>query len=207
MQIERSEPLDSHFEECADCRRAREVYDRLKQTLANLDEDQLPSVDWQQRVVDHCEPRGAKRRGWWFGGVAVAASLTLAVWTLSTWGPADGTLDLQLIDSGTVYRGTTAKPGDSLTLNAVAKRADYTELRVYLDGSRLLFACDTAPPCRRDGSETTALATLSALGTYHAVLIVSREPIPSPSGNLDTDALAAREAGAKVVIGQPVDVR
>ena len=79
MQIERGEPLDPHFDDCAECRRARMVYDRLKQSLRDLDADQLPSADWRQRVLDHCEPRDAATGKWLLAGTAVAASLALAV--------------------------------------------------------------------------------------------------------------------------------
>lgn len=210
LQLERGEPLDPHFEECADCRAARTQYERLKHAIGQLDNDLQPSSDWQQRVVRKVEQGNAAQTNktrWWTGGVALAASALFATWLLNANRTPNGVLTHELFESDVVYRGTTAKRGDRLRLNGRVEHVRHSELRLYRDDNVLVFACGDTPPCRNDGGVTIADVTLSAFGTYQAVLVMSDEAIPLATGQLDGDLLAAREAGGQVVVGDAVDVR
>ena len=210
LLIERGEPLDPHFNSCADCRTARAQYDRLKQAIGQLDDELQPSPDWQQRVVRMVEQSHTAQPDntrWWAGGIALAASALLATWLLNANQSPTGDLTHELFESDVVYRGTTAKSGDRLRLNSLVKHARHSQLRLYRDDNVLVFACSDTPPCREDGERIIADATLSAFGRYQAVLVMSDEAIPLATGKLDGDVLAAREAGGQVVVGDAIEVR
>ena len=207
-KLEAGETLDTHFSECDACIRERDSYERLKGALRSLD-DQQPDDGWQSRVLEHATGHPAEYSGRatrWLVAAGVAAAAA-AIWTFMYFGTPDTTLQLAIIDGDTVYRGATARPGDSLRLSTTARRAANVELRLYRDENQLVFACDNTPPCQRDGAEISATVELSAFGEYHAVLLTSDESITPALGSLDGDVLRAREANANVVIAESVLVQ
>jgi hypothetical protein len=115
------------------------------------------------------------------------------------------------VEKGPVqYRGAdeAKHAGDVLHATGLAGDADRFELRVYLDGSRLVFRCpgESPPDCRVDDDGVVVSYTLPVPGRYEVVWLVSDAAIAAPGGFLDSDADAARAAGARIQSGAPIDV-
>lgn len=208
LLLERGEPLDKHFGECADCLEARAQYDRLKDAIGRTDQHLAPSADWQQRVLQNIEQAPvAKSPRWLMGGVALAASAVVAALLLTPARAPSGTLSHELFDSDIVYRGTSAKPGDRLRLTSIVDGRNLATLRLYRD-DKLVFSCTDEPPCQPSDNGIAAELTLDAMGRYQSVLVMWDSGVaPVETGSLDSDVLAAREAGGQVVIGEKIDVR
>jgi hypothetical protein len=107
----------------------------------------------------------------------------------------------------TLRRGNEAHPGDTLVVNASTGGAPFAELRVYLNDRELVLQCSTEPPCTRLQNLLEARLVLRSIGSYQSVLLTSREPIPSPSSGLDSDAAEALAAHAAVELGKEIHVR
>ena len=212
LQLERGIGLDPHFETCPDRLDARRQYARLTQTIGELDAAATPSPFWQTRVwaaIKSTPPR-KRRWAWWLAPVgAVAALVVFMVWWFPASSPLPAVFLATEIRAGqtVVSRGQDAHPGDELRLRATVGASAFAELRVYFNDNELPVHCSTDPPCRRDGDSLSLVTTLKSLGTYRPVLIVSANPIPAPSGNLDQDAGAALRSGATVQAGDPIPVR
>ncbi len=115
---------------------------------------------------------------------------------------------MELSGSGVVYRGTSAKPGDQLTLRATTvSKEDHIELRLYRLDGRLIFTCNTEPPCHRTDHSATAVAKHLTSGDYRAVLLTSSDPLPVATDDLDSDVLTAREQGATAILSDRIVVR
>ncbi|MFK8016040.1 MAG: hypothetical protein AB8G17_11445 [Gammaproteobacteria bacterium] len=210
LRIERGEALDSHFDECTDCRHAQQEYVRLKRAIGSLDEELEPSPEWQERVLDSVKLAGATRANtsrWWVGGVALAASAVVAAVLLNTNPGRAGSLSHELFSGQVAYRGAAAKPGDQLRLQSTARGSRYTQLRLYRDDQELIFSCNDGPPCEQESDRIFASVALTAFGRYQAVLLMSDSAIPPATGALDHDVLTAREAGSQVIVGESIDVR
>ena len=90
--------------------------------------------------------------------------------------------------------------GDVLHVSASPGDSDHFELRVYLDGDRLVLRCPGAPEavCRSEGDGIEASYTFERPGTYEVFWIVGDSAIAGPVGSLDPDIQAAIVAGARV---------
>lgn len=209
LLLEQGQPLDEHFSSCPDCLAARAAYDRLRNGLSHLGEEDQPAPDWQARVWERIDRR-QKRRWWprWIAPVGIAAMAAMAALFL-IWIPGQRPAGLQVgIETGTtVRRGAEAQPGDLLRLTATTGGARYSELRVYRNDEELVLRCSTEPPCSRRRGELRASVTLDGVGRYQPLLLISESPFPNSSSDLDADTDAALTAGAEVELGPRVVVR
>ncbi len=208
LLLEQGETLDEHFYTCEDCIAARKAYENLKASLHDIDDGAEPAPGWQDAVLAEVRASDASA-GWrrWSAMAAGLAAVAIVVSLVMTQGPQTAGIDVRVSSGETVYRSETAAVGDELEVTVSTGGAAHAEVRVYLDGERLILACSDASPCSRDGRSISATLALTALGRYEAVLLLSDEPLPPPAGNLDADVLAARDSGATVSFGDPVDVR
>lgn len=197
LLLEQGQPLDDHFSFCPDCLAARAAYDRLREQLSKLGEEDEPAADWQARVWKRIEQRKKRRWSpWWFAPVAVAAMAALFL----IWIPGQKPAGLQVeIEAGTtIRRGAEAHPGDLLRLRATTGGARHSELRVYRNDMELILRCSTESPCS---------VVLDGVGRYQPLLLLSESPLPAPTSDLETDTGAALDAGADVEMGPEVVVR
>jgi hypothetical protein len=200
LLLEQGQPLDDHFSSCPDCLKARAAYDRLREQLTNLGEEDEPAADWQARVWERIEQRKRRRWSpWWIAPVAVAAAAAMAALFL-IWIPGQRPASLQIaIEAGaTVRRGAEAHPGDLLRLAATTGGARHSELRVYRNDTELILSCSTESPCS---------VVLDGVGRYQPLLLLSESPLPSPTSDLEIDTGAALDAGAEIEMGPEVVVR
>lgn len=199
LLLEQGQPLDDHFSTCPDCLEARAAYDRLRDQLSQLGEDDEPAPDWQARVWERIEQR--KKRRWWTAWVAPAAlaAAAMAAFFL-VWLPSQKPAGLHIeIEAGTdVRRGAEAHPGDTLRLEATTGGARHSELRVYRNDTELILRCATDDPCS---------VVFDGVGRYQPLLLFSESPLPAPTSDLEKDTGAALDSGAEIEMGPEVAVR
>ena len=212
LKLERGVPLESHFDECADCLDARRAYDYLIRELGRLDAETEPSPAWQAGVWSRlAEERDRPTRQWsrWLmpaGAIAAAAALIVAVWLGRT--PEALSLTAEVHAGRTpVQRGADAHRGDELRVSATIAGQPHAHLRVYFNDSELVADCVAGVSCTRQGDGISMTVALSSVGTYRPVLVVSGGTIPPATGTLDRDAAAAIAASAQIKAGDPVAVR
>lgn len=212
LRLEQGLPLDEHFSTCADCLSERAAYERLRQEIATAGEGIEPPSGWQAGVWSAIEKRQVARRrwrGWWFL-LPAAAAVLLAILLLRP--PAQPVVQLALaveIEAGTgpVRRGGEAHPGDRLRLRATTGWPANAELRVYRNDRALVLRCSTEPPCRRGNNTLEADLVLPAIGSYQSLLVTSDRPLPEAGAGLDADVAAALAAGARMTLGDEIEVR
>jgi hypothetical protein len=207
LQLERGEPLGEHFATCPDCRRARAVYERLRQDIADAGTEDEPPAGWEARVWERIGERKRKPNWIWFlapvGAAALAATLFFAVPRT----PSNPTLVQEVVESGSIRRAAGARPGDRLDLHAETAGSPHAELRLYRNRRDLVLRCPGDPSCQIDGDEIRVSLTFRSVGDYQAVLVHGPEPLPPPGQGLDPDAGAAFARGAQVVLGDEISVR
>ncbi len=220
---QRGEPLDLHFDTCADCLDARDTYERLGQMIGESGADLRADSQWQAkvwaRIAREQESKGgASAQGRrWFGGwwrfaapLGIAVMTLMAVW-LPTRGPQIPSLEMSLEEgAGSPRRGLLGKEarvGDDLTLEARTAGHGFAEIRLYRNDSQLIFQCSEEPPCRREGGRLIATVSLSATGRYQSLLFLSDTSLPPSVGSFDADAAAALESGIQLIRGTEIEVR
>lgn len=207
LRLERGEPLDEHFATCPDCREARAVYERLRQEIREVGVEEEPPPGWEARVWQRIEERRRRPRWAWvlapLGAAALAATLFFALPRT----PSTPSLVQEIVGGETVVRAASAHPGDRLELHVETAGARYAELRVYRNERELLLRCPGDSSCERDGSEIRVSLTFPSAGEYQAVLVLNDEPLAAPGKGLDSDAGAALDRGARIVLGDRVAVR
>ncbi|HWM94571.1 MAG TPA: hypothetical protein VN493_27705 [Thermoanaerobaculia bacterium] len=212
LLLEQGRPLDEHFSSCPDCLAERTAYERLREELHSLGEEDEPPAGWQARVWEKVDRRQGRRWApWWRRwilpiGVAGAAALA-ALFLVRTPATAPPGLRIGIEAGETVRRGTEAQPGDLLQLTATTGDAPHTELRVYRNDTELVLRCSTEPPCTRRGEELSASVVLDGVGRYQPLLLLSEDPLPDVASDLDTDTNAVLTSGAGVELGPRVVVR
>lgn len=210
-RLEEGLDLDEHFDDCGDCRRAREAYERIKQNLGSIGDDEEPGGDWRTRVRERIESRAKRRRTRIRAAAAfltAAAVLVALVIVRDAGSPEPLTITVNVEEAdGTLLRGEQARPGDRLVIAATVPEAQEVELRVYRDDHELVLSCSSGPPCERSEKTLNASLILPAVGEYQTVLFVSSKPLSVGDGSLDKDAGRALEAGASVRLGAVVTVR
>lgn len=190
------EPLEAHFEECADCRATRASYQAVASALQQARGAYSPPGDWEAKVWARVQRNRSTRR--WpavLGFAATAAAL--AVFVLSSLGGPEAlllTADAER-GPGPVVRGGAAgrsevrsmAPGEVLVLRAKVPRGKQGDVRVYRGANELVFQCANTKACvaGKDGLE--ARVTLDRAGIYRAIGIASDGPPPAATGNLDAD--------------------
>jgi hypothetical protein len=222
------EAADPHVEECPDCRASWASYTRIAEALAAESSRPLPG-DWMDRMsarlaTDRLQgsqelpvvapevgapeavgPAGRKgwlSPGWWLGGgFSAGAAVASAVTVLLTSPPAASFRTF--VEQGAVrYRSAheARHVGDVLRVEARSGGAEHFELRVYLDGERLVLRCPGSPEpaCRPDDDGLLASYTFEQVGLYEIYWLVSGSPVSAPVGSLDQDLDAAFDAGAEL---------
>jgi hypothetical protein len=206
LRLERGEPLDEHFATCPDCREAQAVYERLRQEIGEMDMEE-PSPGWEARVWQRIGERRRRPRWAWvlapIGAAALAATLFFALPRT----PSTPSLAQEIVGGETVVRAASAHPGDRLELRVETAGAPYAELRVYRNERELLLRCPGGSSCERDGSEIRASLIFPSAGEYQAVLVLDDEPLAAPGKGLDSDAGAALDRGARIILGDRIAVR
>jgi hypothetical protein len=199
--LERGLPLAAHFDDCPECRAAREQHERLRAGITGLSGTHTGRADWQARVWAGRDRRRARRaRRWlWLMAPAVAAAAAV-LFFMGRSGP-DGPIlsyTIQRGDQGaTSLRSDHVQPGDTLVVRAVAGDAR-AELRLYRADRALVLRCSEEPPCARRGDLLLASVPMDERGRYQIVFLRADRPPPEPTGELDRDIAAARRAGATV---------
>ncbi len=209
LLIEQGKPLDEHFDTCEDCVEQRRKYEQLGMLVGSFAADRSPHEGWKRRIMDALHTQQHRpQRSYWRATIGIAASIAIVglALKLSLTPPVDVDLDIEIIAGDTVYRGNSAKPGDSLQLTAVVT-GSHGELRLYRTDGRLILACVDEPPCARADDRISATVTVAISGSYRAVAISSSEPVPAATVNLDADVLTARELGAEVEVSDLIIVR
>lgn len=223
LLLEKGEPLPEHFRTCPDCRRAASKYERLRQDLAEIEEDVLPPKGWQDAVRERILAEGASqdpgtsRRGTaWKSAALAAAALTAAVvgGSLLLSPPQPEGLRMTLQQGEQVRRSTEAAPGDVLTLEAGTSRAAHTEIRLYRNDRELVARCGggsavlpAMADCKIKADRLQLTVTLPAVGSYQPLVVRAAELGPEPSGGLDDDTEAILQGGGEIELGDPVEVR
>jgi hypothetical protein len=206
LLLEQGRPLDEHFASCPQCLAARAAYDRLRQRISSLSEEDAPPVGWQARVWEKIEQRKERQRRWPFWLVPVGAAALAAFLFVRMPEHVPPTLTVAVQAGTTIHRGVDAKAGDLLELTATTGGAAHAELRVYRNDAELILRCSTEPPCSRRRNKLRASVVLDGIGRYQSLLFLSENPLPSGS-DLETDTSAALAAGADVELGSEVVVR
>jgi hypothetical protein len=217
------EPLDAHFENCADCRAARASYQAVALALEQAREAYAPPGDWEAKVWAKIQRKeGARQRPRWpallgFGATVAAAAL---VFVTSAGGPAALVVAANDIapGSGQVVRAVAsargdvraASPGNVWHISMKAPRGKARELRVYRGTNELVFQCTTSAACAHSKDGLEAWVPLDRVGTYRYVAIAADKAVPPATGNLDTDYAAALRSGTATESSAPsefVEVR
>jgi hypothetical protein len=197
LLLEQGQPLDDHFSTCPDCLEARAVYERLREQLSQLGAEDESAPDWQARVWEKIEERKKRRWSpWWFAPVAAAAMAAFFLIWLPGQQPAG--LQIEIEAAATVRRGAEAHPGDTLRLTATTGGARHGEMRVYRNETELIVRCPAEDPCS---------VVLDGVGRYQPLLLLSENPLPDPTSDLEKDTGAALDSGAEVEPGPEVVVR
>ncbi|MBN2370248.1 MAG: hypothetical protein JXO72_07160 [Vicinamibacteria bacterium] len=211
LLLEQGRRLGEHFEICADCRTARIEYEKLQARIGALGRDEAPPAGWEARVRAALERR--KAREWWpqprfVLAAAAVALVSAAIFFAPRLEPPPPSLAVETqAGHGQTRRGAEVHPDDFLTLTARTGGARHAELRVYLNDAEVVLRCSTEPPCARDGDRLEATLRLHAMGLYQPVLLLSDAAPPIPESGLDADLHDAVNAGARLVMGDEVDVR
>lgn len=207
LRLERGEPLDEHFAACPDCREARAVYERLRQEIREVGVEEEPPPGWEARVWQRIGERRHRPRWAWVLAPLGAAALAAALFFALPRTPSTPSLTQEIIGGETVVRSASAHPGDRLELRAETAGAPYVELRVYRNERELLLRCPGDSSCKKTGNEIRASLTFPSAGEYQAVLVLDDEPLAAPGKGLDSDAGAALDHGARIVLGDRIAVR
>jgi len=211
------EEMDPHVEQCHVCRATAYGYARLAAALAQESTRPLPP-GWKDRTLARIqsERTARRRRHAISAGMSLAAAAALLLVVAKHIGdpghhpPGEGELVVTL-ERVQGRRGPSdafrAHPGDRLHASAPA-HAKHVELRLYRGSYDLVARCPgmPAPICQQRGGAIELSWTFAVLGTYRAIWLTSPTALPSPSGDLDADVLAAEQAGARVMEEDPIDV-
>ncbi|MBK9034650.1 MAG: hypothetical protein IPL61_25855 [Myxococcales bacterium] len=188
---------------------ARAPYERLAGQLQALD-PRDPPAGWERRLDARLREARAReqRRRWWLigGGVAAAAAVAAAVvlWPRPAPAPVRPVTVAVIAADGAARRGDAAV-GDAVQI-AVDRAQAQTELRVYRD-TTLVTRCPGADACQISARSIRLELRLTDVGRYRVVTMTSASAIPAPGAGLDADLLAARSAGATIVLPAPIVVR
>lgn len=212
-RVERGDPLEGHFAECADCLSKAGAYERIRGALSEMEEIYAPPPNWEAKVWAGIRRKEDGKRNWKWA-LAFATPLAAALVTVVVWprGEVLPSLQVEVIEANDqTVRGVTARPGDLLRLRATAP-TDYAQLRVYRD-DQLVIHCSTEAPCKREGDVVIADVPLKALGRYQPVLVFSETEIGTPpslkggtANGMNADMEEALGKKMKVQTATAVDV-
>lgn len=163
------------------------------------DKERVPDAPAPPMPAPSQRPRS---RGWWAAlpVAATAAAAVLLVFGPRIIPPPDPRFSIEVVSaSAEQFRSTLAQVGDQLDLAIEQVAGRSAAVRVYLRDVGLVLHCPAQPAdstpkrCVADERALRASLELEARGTYEIVLLVSEEPIPDPTGDVDGDIAAAPE--------------
>ncbi len=205
-----------HVAECPDCRARLAGYERLADLLAGESARPLPD-GWKDRTLARIRQRKSRRRTIVGLTTSAAAAAVVVLFVRPADVPQPG-LVVSVTPGPVQYRDAEEEPppasqplpahkGDILKASSPRADAAHFELRVYREAREVMVRCpgDGAPTCKV-GDVIELSWPLPSLGSYQVLWLASSSPLPPPSGDFDADVRAAREAGAEVKEGRPVDV-
>ncbi len=222
--IENGQPLDSHFEDCADCVSAKQKYLRLISLIQ--EQSQLnPSEHWQDSVLQNIAKSKSKKL---FRRVsekmAIAASVLVAgIITFNLYSPAlqhqssnnTSVLSVSIIPSDQQYRGDFVKPGDVLSVSAIIDPKTESELRIYRNG-KLVYSCDSSrqKKCAFGRNKVETSYPMNAVGEYQVMIVqpqsandTDAKPGTSLSGQLSADTADLLKSKAEMTLSKATVVR
>jgi hypothetical protein len=220
LLAELGDTLDSHVEQCEDCRARLRGYQRLAGLIATGATARQAPADWKARTQARVRAaaRAQRRRRIVGLGAAAVAAVAAAAIVLPPWfggarQPAEPRLALQLGDDPAIthhqsdWRGEV-HVGTQLRAHALAAGEKYFEVRVYRGARELLLRCPQAgPPACLEADRSTLVWTIPSVATYQVLFLVSAQPIAAPRGSLEDDVAAATAGGARVIEAQTLHVR
>jgi len=185
-------------------------YAELEDLLGNLPSGPADE-SWQDEVLRTAAASASPPRPWrrraiarWTTGEALVAAAAVAVLLLR---PRPRTDELEIaIRHTSATRGDSqeAVVGDRLVVRARPHGAG--DLRVFRSGGTLVARCPDGPGCSASAhGEYTIEITLDAPVRYQVILVVGMVNA-SPGGTMDAYLDAAREANARILMHQPIDV-
>jgi hypothetical protein len=197
----------------------RRVYDALAAELAQLPAVPAPA-GWRDRMLAALDepvaapapaPRPRPTRRWALIAAPLAmAAAVLLIWRLSADRPQQIAIDVE-VRAGDVVRRAGEAPtvGDLFVARVLLPGAG--ELRVYRNGAHMAARCPGHPAClpvRRvgDRDEHAIELPMTSKGDYLAIVIDGAIGLDL-TGSLDGDVRAAKERGARVVIGKSISAR
>lgn len=224
LALERGEPLDPHFDGCADCLREREVYRALVARLASLGAAERPPAGYEARVLERiARQRGSapparsarSRHGWSLALVMAAAAILAVALFRGRSDPAPRSspqpglvLTLHAAHDDAPMRSIdSAKPGDRLVVRAATGGLPHAELRIWQGDAAVLVRCSDQPPCRREPEAIEVELVLPSRGDYEVILVVSERELPEPRLQLDDDVAAIEAAGGRLERAERIRVR
>lgn len=193
-----------HVNGCPDCKARLAGYNRLADLLAAESDRPLPDR-WKERTLARIHGRRPRHR---IAVAVAAAGAVAAVIAVLVLRPRPEKLEVSITRGPVQYRADSQpKPGDVLEATAWPSDEEHVEVRVYLEARYVMVRCPgAAPPICRTGDRIEVALPLKARGTYQVVWLLSQSPLPAPSGDLDADLQAARDAGADTLEDKPIDV-
>lgn len=221
------EKMDPHIDRCSDCREARASYARIAAALGQESTRPVPD-DWMEdmkarlamqgltgswpriprppSVVERSRASSRRPRAGWLGGAGALAATAAAGFFLLGRTPPEAWMEARMkidVEKGAVRYRSAAEAkhtGDVLHVQAGSGDAEHFELRVYLDGERLVLQCPGAPSpaCHVDQHGVGVTYTFETPGKYEVYWLLSNSVVARPAGSLDMDMDAAFGAGAKI---------
>jgi hypothetical protein len=170
---------------------------RIEAALSHLGSEHEPPSGWEARVI--AATTAPRRRPWWLfatSALAVAGAGAVLMFGQHPDHAPDVAfmVDAPWDKAGAVFRGPAANVGD--LVHATARGGSgYRAVWVY-HRDALVAACPGGAACQVTGDATIADVTLSAVGSYRIVALLSSVPVAPPRGTYDTDVASARSAGA-----------
>jgi Putative zinc-finger len=207
LAAEHAAEFRDHLAGCARC--ARVLRGRMQEAMVA---DAAPDV----RLPDELGHRRPRPRVALVAGALAsllgAAAVVLAVRAAHREAPRARPLEVALTvePSGPVARGDTAHPGDHL--HVLARGARYRAIWVYKDARALVASCPAprvidppavprGPVCRVDGDALALTFALPGRGAYAVVTLGGASSLPTPTGALDADLVAASSIDGSYQIG------
>lgn len=178
---------------------ARAPYEALVGRLREADDEQEPPAGWEDRAVARW--RGGRRRRWIQVAAGAAAGMGLAaVLLLRCTVSPEGGFSVAVVDESGQVRRSEGVPTVGDTLRARTPAGETVRMLLYL-GTKRIASCPGSAACREENGELVLEWPLVEGGDYQ-VLVISTEAgvakLELPSGMLDVDLAAAREAGARI---------
>ena len=180
--------------------------ERVQQMIGALpDEEPPPQLSHRvfAQLAESPSPRRRKLAWWMFAPPAIAAIAAVALMRCSS--PAESqplALRVTVQHDQTVRRATSAAIGDALIIES---SANASEIRIYRNDGQIVATCPGSTNCVVVDDKRTLRIVTEAPGTYRAVVL--SVALGRLSQGFEADLGAAREHGAQITVGEPIEIR